>query len=52
MVVQFLVLYVIFYLLVISREKRENMGEGVRKYALENLEWGILAKQFLDEFAK
>ena len=35
-----------------TREKREKMGEGGRKYALENLEWGILAKQFLDEFAK
>ncbi len=35
-----------------TREKREKMGEGGRKYALENLECGILAKQFLDEFAK
>lgn len=35
-----------------TREKREKMGEVGRKYALENLEWGILAKQFLDEFAK
>lgn len=33
-----------------SREERGKMGERGRKYALENLEWGILAKHFLDEF--
>ena len=27
------------------------MGERGRKYASENLEWNILAKQFLNEFA-
>ena len=31
-----------------SREEREKMGERGKKYTLENLEWGILAKQFLN----
>lgn len=33
-----------------SKVEREKMGERGRRYALENLEWGILAKQFLNEF--
>ena len=34
-----------------SREEREKMGERGRRYASENLEWNVLAEQFLNEFA-
>ncbi len=34
----------------LSKKERDEMGERGRKYASENLEWNILAKQFLNEF--